>query len=226
ADVVQLNIRGPTAGEKLWILRVVTLPWEHSRDALAPHFLDRIEDAQFVIDHHIPLSGIKALHIGKFLLLMDIDEDAAVESCPNPGPIDFPRLEPRVAIRQDDCRTPLLDMFDRIKRARVKAIAEGIVASSTSAVSLDRASFRAEIVPMRRGSRHSRVPAALPQKYPSNDYRRPPRRTRSNGQPNRPGHDHYQEACYQHQKEKRRRASGQSSQALFRWLLLDPVGAL
>jgi hypothetical protein len=43
--VVQLNVRGLTAGEKLRVSRVVTLPWEYSRDALAPHFFDCIEDA-------------------------------------------------------------------------------------------------------------------------------------------------------------------------------------
>ena len=48
----QLNVGWLTAREKF---SVVALPREHSGDALAPHLLNRVEDAQLIIDHYIPL---------------------------------------------------------------------------------------------------------------------------------------------------------------------------
>jgi hypothetical protein len=126
-----LNIRGLAVGENMRVSRVVTLLRQHGADALAPNTLDCVEDAQLVIDHHIPPCRIKALHVSKFLLLVNVDEHAAIESCPKPGTVDFPRLEHRIAIGQDDRGTPFLDVSDRIKRASIKPIAERIVDEPT-----------------------------------------------------------------------------------------------
>ena len=109
------------------VSRVVTLLGEHGLDALAPTVLNRIEDAQLVINHHIALCWIKALHISKLLFLVNINEHAAVERRPKTGAIDFSRLEYRIAIGQNDRWTPLLDMLDRAKGAFIDPIAERIV---------------------------------------------------------------------------------------------------
>jgi hypothetical protein len=50
--MVQLNVGWLTAREKFSVPCVVALPREHSRDALAPHLLNRVEDAQLIIDHY------------------------------------------------------------------------------------------------------------------------------------------------------------------------------
>src|ERR1700730_2053359 len=66
ADMVQLNVGRLTAGENLRVPRVVALPHENGGDAPTPNLVDRVEDAQLIIDHYIPLCRINALHIGKF----------------------------------------------------------------------------------------------------------------------------------------------------------------
>ena len=105
-----MNVGWRIASENSRVPRVVALPWEHRGDALTPHLLHRVEDAQLIIDHDIPLCRIKTLNLGKFLLLMDIDEHAVFESRPEPGALDLPRLEHRIAIREDNRGTPLLDV--------------------------------------------------------------------------------------------------------------------
>ena len=66
---------------------------------------NRVEDAQLIIDHYIPLPD-KDADLGKFLLLMNIDEHAAFESRPEPGALNLPRLEDRIAIREDEHASP------------------------------------------------------------------------------------------------------------------------
>src|ERR1700730_8514552 len=58
---------------------------------------------------------------------MDIDQHAAVESRPEPGALDLPGLEYRVAIGEDDRGTPLPDVLDGIKRACIKPIGKRII---------------------------------------------------------------------------------------------------
>src|SRR5262249_39304419 len=88
---------------------------------------DRIEDTQLIIDHDIALCRINALHLGKFKLLMDINEHVAGKGRPEPGAFDLARLEHRVAIGEDDRRTPLLNVFDGIERAWIKSLGKWIV---------------------------------------------------------------------------------------------------
>ncbi len=125
--MVQLNVGRLTAGENLRVPRVVALLQENGGDAPAPDLFDRVEDAQLIIDHYIPLCWIKALHIGKFPLLVDINERAAVEGRPEPGALDLPGLEYRVAIGEDDRGTPLLDVLDGIKRACIETVGKRII---------------------------------------------------------------------------------------------------
>ena len=125
--MVQLDVGWLTTREKLRVPRVMALPREHCGDALAPHLLNRVEDAQLIIDHYITLCRIKTLNFGKFPLLMDIDEHAAVESRPEPGALDLPRLEHRIAIREDDRGTPSLEVLDSLKRTCIKPIGKRIV---------------------------------------------------------------------------------------------------
>src|ERR1700730_17007816 len=107
--------------------RVVALPREHGGDALPPNLLDRVEDVQLIIDHYIPLCRIKTLDLGKFPLLVDIDEHAAVKGCPEPGALDLPGLEYCVAIGEDDRGTPLLNVLDGLKRTCIKPVGKRIV---------------------------------------------------------------------------------------------------
>jgi hypothetical protein len=126
-DVVQLNIRGLTAREKFSVPRVVALPWEDSGDPLTPHLLDSIEDAQLIVDHYILLCRIKTLNLGEFFFLMDIDEHAVFEGRPESGAHNFSRLEHRIAVREDNRRTPLLDVAYGMKRAGIKPVSKRIV---------------------------------------------------------------------------------------------------
>jgi len=43
-------------------------------------FLDRRQNAHFVVHHHIVLRWILRLHIFQFLFLMDIDQDVPFEA--------------------------------------------------------------------------------------------------------------------------------------------------
>src|ERR1700730_3669221 len=65
--MVQLNVGRRTASEKLQVPRIVTLPRENGDNTLAPNLLDRVEDAQLIVDHYVPLCRIRALNVGKFL---------------------------------------------------------------------------------------------------------------------------------------------------------------
>ncbi len=108
-------------------MRVVALPWEHRGDALTPHLLHRVEDAQLIIDQDIPLCRIKTLNLGKFPLLMDIDEHVVFKGRPEPGALDLTGLEYGVAIGEDDRGTPLPNVLDGLKRACIKPIGKRII---------------------------------------------------------------------------------------------------
>src|SRR5262249_55516305 len=82
ADLIQLNVRRLVAGKTSSILRVMALHREHGGYALAPDLFDRIEDTPLIVDHDIALCRINALHFGKFKLLVDINEHAAVKGGP------------------------------------------------------------------------------------------------------------------------------------------------
>src|SRR6202023_2063636 len=105
--MVQLNVGRRTAGHNLRVPRVVALSQKNGGDALAPNLLDRVEDPQLIVDRYVPLCRINALNLGKLPLLMDIDQHAVFESRPEPGALDLPGLEQRIAIGKDDRRAPL-----------------------------------------------------------------------------------------------------------------------
>src|SRR3984893_11435822 len=125
--MVQLNVGRRTASEKLQVPRIVTLPRENGDNTLAPNVLDRVEDTQLIVDHYVPLCRVNALNLGEFALLMDIDQHAVFESRPEPGALDLPRLEHRIAIGKDDRRAPLADVLDDIKRAGIKPVGKRII---------------------------------------------------------------------------------------------------
>src|SRR5579872_7071288 len=68
-----------------------------------------------------------ARDIRQFRLLMDIDQHIPVKRVPKAGARDLPRLEDRVAVRKDDCGSPLPDMFDSVDGAWIEEIRERIV---------------------------------------------------------------------------------------------------
>jgi len=73
------------------------------------------------------LCRIKTLNLGEFPLLMNIDEHAVFKSRPEPGALDLTGLEYGVAVREDNRRTPLLDMAYGMKRAGIKPVSKRII---------------------------------------------------------------------------------------------------
>jgi len=130
AEMIQLNVGWRIVRENLRIVRIVALPWEHRGDALTPHLLHCVEDAQFIIDHYIPLCRIKTLNLGKFLLLMDIDEHAVFKSAQSPERSTL-RAGIRRRHREDDRGTPLPNVLDGFKRTCIKPIGKRIIDEPT-----------------------------------------------------------------------------------------------
>src|SRR5262249_36729235 len=95
ANLAELDICGWIFCQYLRIERVVALFGKHGRYALAPNFLHCRQDAQFIVDHDIAIGRVKALHIVKLFLFVDIDEDTVLESVPQAGSLHLARLEHR-----------------------------------------------------------------------------------------------------------------------------------
>src|SRR5262245_19689515 len=74
ANAGELDIRRRMPRQLAAIVRVVTLLGKHRRDAFTPDFLDRGQDAQFVIDQDIVIGGVETPYVFQLLLLVDIDE--------------------------------------------------------------------------------------------------------------------------------------------------------
>ena len=105
----------------------MTLLGKHGDHPVAPDFLHRRQDAKLVVDQHVALRRIEALDVVELLLLVDVDEDLAVERLPQAGPLDLARLENGVAVRQHHRPAPLPNVPDGVQRPGVKPVGERIV---------------------------------------------------------------------------------------------------
>ena len=79
----------------------MTLPRQDGGDPVPPDRPNRRKDAQFVVNEDIPLRRIEPFDVVQLLLLVNVDQDIAVESFPNARALNLAGLKDRVAIRQD-----------------------------------------------------------------------------------------------------------------------------
>ena len=110
-------------------IRVVgELPLErqHRRHAVAPVPLRRRQDPHLVVDEDVPLGGVPALHVVELFLLVDVDENA-VDDRRQTRARDLPRLEDRVAVREDDGRARVTQPREHVERMRVEAVGERVL---------------------------------------------------------------------------------------------------
>ena len=65
------------------------------------------------------MRGVTPLHIVQHLLLVDVDQYAALNGIPQSRALYSTRLKANIAVEQDDRRTPLPKMSDGFQRTRV-----------------------------------------------------------------------------------------------------------
>src|SRR5450432_267573 len=94
---------------------------------LAPDFLHGSKNAQLVIDEYIVVSGIPLFHVLQLLLLVNVDQDVSSHRFGDAGTLNLAGLEYNIAIREYDCRAPLLNVFHGIQRIRIKARGKRII---------------------------------------------------------------------------------------------------
>src|SRR5207253_322771 len=119
---VRRRVGGPLGG-----VRVVSLAREDGRQAVAPALLHRGQDAELVVDEHVVVRGEARLDVVELPLLVDVDQDAAVDRVEEPRALDLARLEDDIAVGQDDGRTERREMLEHVERAREEPVREGIV---------------------------------------------------------------------------------------------------
>src|SRR5271166_1068821 len=107
--------------------RVMSLPRKDGRHLVAPDGLHRGQNAQLVVDQHVATGGIEPLDRVKLLLLVNEDENLAVERAPQTRSLDLARLEDGVAVGQDHDAAPLAHVADRLQRAGIEPLGERIV---------------------------------------------------------------------------------------------------
>jgi hypothetical protein len=66
-DTAKFDVGRRVRTQDCRIMRVPSLPGEDRSDAALPHFLDCVQDAELVVDHHIMTRRIYALDVGKHL---------------------------------------------------------------------------------------------------------------------------------------------------------------
>src|SRR5271166_3459525 len=98
SNTVDADVGRGTARKNLWIPRVVALLWENSGDPRAPGLLDRGQDVQFIIDHHVMVRRVARFHIRQFSFFVNVNEHTASDRFAEPGPVNFARLKNDIAI--------------------------------------------------------------------------------------------------------------------------------
>ena len=91
------------------------MPWEDRRDPVSPRLLHRRQNPQLVIDQHIVVGGISPHHVVELLLLVDINEDVAVDGFLQPRALDLAGLKDRIAVREDHRRSPGVEALEHIE---------------------------------------------------------------------------------------------------------------
>src|SRR5579872_1914131 len=82
SDPAKLDVGGRILGQGLRVEGIVTLFRENGRDFVAPDFLDRVEDTQFIVDQYVVIGGVEAFDIVQLAFLVNVNEDAAVHRSP------------------------------------------------------------------------------------------------------------------------------------------------
>ena len=73
---------------------------------LAPDLLDGGQDAELVVDQDVVLGRVAPLDVVELLLLVDVDQDVAVDGLEQARAMDLARLEDDVAVGEDDDGAP------------------------------------------------------------------------------------------------------------------------
>jgi len=94
-----LTVTFAVRGDNSQIVCERTLAYKYRCDPISPSFLDRGENAEFVINQDIVQGGIALLDIIQRRFLADINKDMAVDRFPDARPL--PRLEDHVAVGQN-----------------------------------------------------------------------------------------------------------------------------
>src|SRR6266513_984875 len=105
----------------------MSLPNKNSSHTRAPDFFHGGEDTQFIVHQHIMFGGVALLDVIKFLLLVHINQHAPGDGIGQSRTTDLERLENDVAVRENDRRTPLLDVVNYLDGVREKTLSKGIV---------------------------------------------------------------------------------------------------
>jgi len=105
----------------------LSLPREHRGYTAAPGPLNSGEDTQLVVHQHVVLSGVAMFNVLERLLLVNIDEDIALDGFKDSGALHLARLEYHVAICENDCLAPFAESFQHLERPGVKPIRKWII---------------------------------------------------------------------------------------------------
>jgi molybdenum cofactor cytidylyltransferase len=105
----------------------VALPDKNGGHTRAPEFFDGCKDAQFVVNQNVMFGGIALLDVIEFLFFVHVNEHLTGGCIGQPGAIDLKWLKNDVAVRENDRRTPLLDVLDYFQRVRKQTVGKRIV---------------------------------------------------------------------------------------------------
>ena len=127
ANTLDTDIGGRIAGEERRIGSIVALPDKNGGHTRAPEFFDGCKDAQFVVNQNVMFGGIALLDVIEFQFLVHVNEHPTGDCTGQPGAIDLKWLKNDVAVRENDRRTPLLDVLDYFQRVRKQTVGKRIV---------------------------------------------------------------------------------------------------
>src|SRR5437016_14197406 len=108
-------------------MRVVALAREDGRQPIAPPLLDGGQYPNLVVHEHVVRRRMAALDVVELLLLVDVDEHAALDRLEQTRAMHLERLEDHVAVREDDGRAEGADVLERVERAGEGAVRGWIV---------------------------------------------------------------------------------------------------
>src|SRR5437016_13977585 len=97
-------------------MRVVALAREDGRQPIAPPLLDGGQDPNLVVHEHVVRRRMAARDAVELLLLVAVDEHAAVDRLERTRAMHLERLEAHVAVREDDGRAVGADVLARADR--------------------------------------------------------------------------------------------------------------
>ena len=108
------------------IVRVASLMDEDRGRPILPKFLGRSQHPRFVLDHNVVMGGEVPLDLVKFVLLVYVDKDTALNHIKKPRRMNLQRLKHDVPIRNDRDQTSLLEMCDDVERFGEQPLRERI----------------------------------------------------------------------------------------------------